>query len=368
MLLFLLAATLALLVAGLALPRVSDLAPAFWAHLVLAVGVMSLITAAMQHFVPVLTRSRGPDRWIGRLPWLMLGAGLLALSVFAGLTDDFTVTAAALVALLGAGAMFGWMRRKGRDTLGRPHPGLAWYLAAMACLVLGLGAAALLPFLPAWHTELRAFHIHVNLYGFVGLTAIGTLQVLMPTVVNRPDPMAGVRLRADLKWAMAGALLLALGKASGFGWLAWAGLAAWLAPLARLAVVWGRWYGRECLAVHGQAPVLMAALLGFACAMLAAVVEPASVSNPLSLFLPGFLFPLVSSAAGQLAPVWLHPGATTARHEAARVPLARYGGIRALLFLTSAALPLLGYRCAGLPGLTAMLWFLALFVVWLARE
>jgi hypothetical protein len=84
MLIALITATLLALLAGQLLPQAMVAAPAFWAHLVLAVGVMTLITAAMQHFVPVLTRSRGAGRWMARLPLLMLAAGGCALAVFSG--------------------------------------------------------------------------------------------------------------------------------------------------------------------------------------------------------------------------------------------------------------------------------------------
>ncbi len=41
----------------------------------------------------------------------------------------------ALVAGLGAtGAFLAWAIRRGRASLGKPHPGLAWYLAALGCL------------------------------------------------------------------------------------------------------------------------------------------------------------------------------------------------------------------------------------------
>jgi hypothetical protein len=367
MLLFLLAATLALLVAGVALPKASVLAPVFWVHLVLAVGVMSLISAAMQHFVPVLTRGRGAGRWLGRLPWVMAAAGLLSLPVFLGYLPWGMLSLAAGLGLSGVTAMLLWMHARGRQTLGRPHPGLAWYLAAVACLGAGLNAAALIPWLPEWHVELREFHSHINLYGFIGLTAIGTLQVLLPTAAGRPDPEAGMRLRLDLKWALAGALLLATGKAVGLDWLVWAGVGAWLWPLGRMALAWGRLYRREILAWHGQTPVLMAALLGYASALILNL-ELIGVSNgPLGVFLPAFLFPLVSGAAGQLAPVWALPGQGSAQHAASRASLSRHGGLRAGLFLTAALLPLLGLRCAGMPGLTAMIWFLVLFAVWLYR-
>ncbi len=364
MLIPLLAATMALLVAAIALPKVVAMSPLFWTHLVVAVGIVTLITAAMQHFVPVLTRSRSPGLWTGRLPGLMLAAGLLALAVFAGWLDYGLISVAAGLGLTGSIAMLVWMRRRWRDTLGRPHPGLDWYLAAMACLALGLTAAALIPWLPQWHGPLRAFHSHINLYGFVGLTAIGTLQVLMPTVAGQADPGAALRLRQDLKWALAGSVLLALGEA-GMPFAAWVGLAAWGWPLLHMALAWWRLHRARLLKLHGSEPVLLAALLGFVLALAGTQLD---LEYPLTVFLPGFLFPLVSGAAGQLAPVWARPGVATAWHAESRRFLGRYAGVRAILFLTSALLPVLGYRCSGMPGLTALLWFVILFVAWLWRD
>jgi hypothetical protein len=366
MLIALIAATLLAFLAGQALPKAIAAAPAFWAHLVLAVGVMTLITAAMQHFVPVLTRSRGAGRWTARLPWLMLTAGGLALAVFSGGLDFIWITLAAMLALIGVVAMLAWMRGKARNTLGKPHPGLAWYVAAMACLGFGLLAAAAMPWLPSWHAELRAFHIHINLYGFVGLTAIGTLQVLMPTAANQADPDVGARLRQDLKWALAGSLCLALGQAL---WLplAWLGGALWFWVIGRMGWAWWRLHRSRIFAWHGAEPVLAAALLGFACA-LAGVLLGLDNLLPLTIFLPGFLMPLVVGAAGQLGPVWIEAGRSMARHAADRAKITRWNSARALLFLTAAWLPLLGYQCSGMPALTALVWFGIVFALWLYRD
>jgi hypothetical protein len=373
-LIFLVALTLALLVGGIALPRLMVAPPAFWAHLVLAVGVMTLITAAMQHFAPVLTRGRGPSRAMARLPWLMLAAGILVGLALLGRLDWAMISVAALLALAGALVMLGWMRSLARAALGSPHPGLAWYVAAMGCLAAGLAAAALIPLLPAWHGMLRAFHVHINLYGFVALTAVGTLQVLMPTAAGQPDPGAAGRLRADLKWALAGSVLLALGQAVQEGWpgamgiwLAVLGVASWGWVVGRMIAAWLARFGRRLFALHGTEPALFAATLGLAAALLGSL-GLGLTSGPLSIFLPGFLFPLVSGAAGQLAPVWLRPGRREAWHDVSQRFLGRWGGARALLFVSAAALPLLGYRCAGMPALTALFWFGVLFVVWLLRD
>lgn len=366
MLIALIAATLLAFLAGQALPKTIAVAPAFWAHLVLAVGVMTLITAAMQHFVPVLTRSRGAGRWTARLPFLMLAAGGLALAVFSGGLDFFWVSAAAALALIGVVAMLVWMQDKARRTLGRPHPGLAWYIAAMACLGLGLLAAAAIPLLPVWHTELRAFHIHINLYGFIGLTAIGTLQVLMPTAANQADPGVGARLATDLKWALAGSLCLAVGQAL---WLplTWIGGALWFRVIGRMGLAWWRLHRSKIFAWHGAEPVLAAALIGFGCA-LAGVLLGLENLLPLTIFLPGFLMPLVVGAAGQLGPVWIETGRKAARHAEDRAKITRWNSARALLFLTAAWLPLLGYKCSGMPALTALVWFGIVFALFLYRD
>ena len=482
MLIALIAATLLAFLAGQALPKAIIVAPAFWAHLVLAVGVMTLITAAMQHFVPVLTRSRGAGRWMARLPFLMLAAGGMALAVFSGRLDFIYVMAAAALALIGVVGMLVWMRDKARRTLGKPHPGLAWYVAAMACLGLGLLAAMAIPLLPAWHAALRAFHIHINLYGFVGLTAIGTLQVLMPTAANQADPQVSLRLRADLKWALAGSLLLALGqafltplawlggalwfwvigrmgaawwrlhRAKIFAWhgaepvlaamaipllpawhtalrafhihinlygfvgltaigtlqvlmptaanqadpqvslrlradlkwalagslllalgqvfltpLAWLGGALWFWVIGRMGAAWWRLHRAKIFAWHGAEPVLAAALFGFACALAGVLIGLENLA-PLTIFLPAFLMPLVTGAAGQLGPVWIEAGRTAARHAADRAKITRWNSARALLFLTAAVLPLLGYQCSGMPALTALVWFGIVFAVWVYRD
>jgi len=364
MLIALVAATLLAFLAAQALPRVFSMAPAFWAHLVLAVGVMTLITAAMQHFVPVLARTRGAGRWTARLPWLMAGAGGVLEGVLAGGLDFTWVSLAAGLALGGVVWMLLWMQARARQSLGRPHAGLYWYVAAMGCLALGLVAACLMPFFPGWLPELRAFHWHINLYGFVGLTAVGTLQVLMPTAAARADPQAGARLRVDLKWAVAAALSIAVGQAVAPP-LSLLGVALWGWVVGRMLLAWWRLHRERLLVLHGAEPVLLAAVAGLVMALLGGVLDDARL-GPLTVFFPAFLMPLVTGAAGVLVPVWLNPSQPALQGDGRRV-LNRWGGVRALLFLSAGGLPLLGYQCAGMPALMALFWFGAIFVLWLYR-
>ncbi len=310
--------------------------PAAPVHLALATGAMPLIMGAITHFVPVLTRSAAPTRAVRVLPLLMLTAGLLVFSSFA-LPFGATITRdlAATLGIAGAASMTWWIHRRGAQSLGRPHPCLYWYLGAVVCLLLALLAVLVMRLWPAQYLPLRRFHLHLNTLGFIGMTAIGTLQVLLPTAAGRPDSQAAQRLRTDLKWALSGTLLIAAGAA----WqklLVWPGLVLWTIPILRLAAAWLALYRREILRLSGAIPSLSAALLGFVAALLLGAGHgfgylPAS--NTTLAYVLAFLFPLITGAASQLLSVWLRPGPQTAWHAAARQRLGRLSAVRALLFI-----------------------------------
>lgn len=86
----------------------------------------------------------------------------------------------------------------------------------VACLGGGLALVPVMIVRPDLWPSLRLLHMHLNTLGFVGLTAIGTLQVLMPTILSGPDVEASVRLRQDLPLALLGVVLIAIGAA--FWW------------------------------------------------------------------------------------------------------------------------------------------------------
>lgn len=335
--------------------------PAAPVHLALAVGAMPLIMGAMMHFVPVLTRSMAPTRAVRTLPLLMLAAGLLAflsfvLPVGSAVARDLATT----LGIAGAVSMAWWIRWRGVNTLGRPHPCLHWYLGAVVCLLLALFAVLAMRIWPEQYLPLRRFHLHLNTLGFIGMTAIGTLQVLLPTAAGRPDSRAAQRLRTDLKWALAGTLLIATGAA----WqkfFVWPGLILWMIPILRLAAAWLALYRREILHWSGAIPSLSAALLGFAAVLLLGAGHGLGylpTSGTTWAYVLAFLFPLITGAASQLLPVWLRSGPQTAWHTTARQWLGRLSAVRALLFIAGGVA--LGL---GLPwGLFLAALGLALFV------
>lgn len=337
-------------------------APAAVAHAAFAIGALPLIFAAMSHFVPVLTRSGGAEPGIHRLPLVLQAAGVAVVAVFAGWVPGWALHGALLAGLGASGVFMAWAIRRGRASLGKPHPGLAWYLAALGCL--GLALAAILAGLlwPAAYGALRLVHLHLNTLGFIGLTAIGTLHVLMPTVLGKPDPQAVPRLRRQLPWALGGVACAAL-----------AGLLPWLTPVGVglfggvvVHTLWGWWrtWGPAKLVGDGAAASLFGAGLGLLLVVLAGLPHGLG-------WLPGrpavggffalFLLPLVSGALAQLLPVWRFPGPMSPARAAMRERLVRFGALRAALFLLGGALLMAGFEAAlALPAAGVLLFGVAL--------
>ncbi|MDP1929553.1 MAG: hypothetical protein Q8K62_13695 [Thiobacillus sp.] len=327
-------------------------------HLILAVGAMPLIFGAMSHFIPVLTRTRSAAAGWVLIPVLGLAGGALVVTALSLPDMIWGRYAGALLALTAASALLVWSRRRRTGMLGRPHPCLAWYEAALASLVIALLAILAGAIWPPQTIALRRFHLHLNTLGFIGLTALSTLAVLLPTVTGKPDPQVGPQLRRDLPWAIAGTLLVAIG-AAWFAPLAGIGGILWAIPLMRLGTSWLRLYRAEILALHGAAPLLAVALAGLAISMVfgsAAAAVPGF--TPTSAFVAGFLLPLVSGAASQLLPVWLRPGVQSNWHARLRSSLGRYGGARAVLFGISGIVGGMGHEWGLQLGAATLLWFM----------
>ncbi len=320
--------------------------PALAAHVAFAIGVLPLIFAAILYFVPVLTRSAAPATPLCYLPWLPLAAGVLVVAAFHHpVFFNPLVHAAATLVLVAALIMAAWIVRRARATLGAPHPGLYWYLAAVLCLVLALLAALILPLWPQQRTALRLFHLHLNTLGFVGLAALGTLAVLLPTAAAKPDPQAAHWLRRMRMPSLAGALLVAAGAA---WWppLAYAGALLLLVPFFLLGRGWLRSLRMQVLCRHGAAPLLALALSGWGLLLLLGVLHAAGVL-PAREAIPGFLLmfllPLVTGAASQLLPVWLRPGMQGDWHRGVRLRLGRHAVLRGLTFLLGGGLVAFGW-------------------------
>lgn len=309
-------------------------------HLAFAVGIMPLILSSMSFFAPVLTRSRPATRAVALFPALALAGGVMVVIAFLTSVSLDAIATAAVTALLGAIGLLVWMAQRARRAIGPPHPSLYWYLAALGFLALGLTAMALSPLAPERFSALRRLHLHTNLFGFVALTAFATLQVLLPTVAQKPDADAGTRLRRHLPVCVAGSLALVLGSVWSM-WLSLLGLSLWAGPIAAVLRAWWREFRAQIFDIHGATPLLAAALVGFSAVLVTGAlhgfgVVPSQV--PLYLFVVSFLFPIVTGATAHLAVLWCAPGASHAQQLAAWQRLGHNGGLRAVTLMMAGGL------------------------------
>ncbi len=313
-------------------------------HLFVAGAILPLIFAAMLHFVPVLTRSGAPHPLLRKLPWLAQGAGVAVALVLEGLAPRWLLHPLATLLAALALILLLWVRRRACQCLGPAHPGWRWYGASLTCLLLALLAVPPLVSIPGAYWSLRGLHLHLNTLGFVGLAALGTLPVLLPTALGLPDPESGAWLKKRLLPVLGAVLLIAVGAAlaplSGFKLTAIAlaaagGVILFLAGLSLLL----QWRARFSLAVlwrDGAAASLSLALTGFLLLNLAGLAHGLGSLLPRPAILaygPGFLLPLVTGALSQLLPVWRWPGAGSAERSLWRARLTAGGQWRALVFL-----------------------------------
>lgn len=345
MLIYLGFSALAVFVATFALQILGEASILVTTHLIFAVAILPLIFGAIAHFVPVLTRSSGAPQAVMLAPVLLQITGLLIVLHFYGALGTAALHAAAGIALLDSLAFIGWLIYRARNTLGKPHPGWRWYLAATVCLALGLTLVPAMFIWPAWRQPLRLIHLHLNTLGFIGLTAIGTLQVLLPTVLSGPDAQATARLRSDLPWAVGGVLATSLGAA--FWWplaLIGAGLMAFVG--ARLGLAWLHRYGVRTLLGDGASAALSGALCGFLLLVAFGIAHSFGYLNgrdAVPAFIAAFLLPLVTGALSQLLPVWRYPGRLTPLRTQMRRYLVAGGAGRTLPFLCGGALLAFGH-------------------------
>jgi hypothetical protein len=208
-------------------------------------------------------------------------------------------------------------------------------------------------FIPAQRAALRLLHLHFHTLGFIGITALGTLQVLLPTVAQQPDPKVISRMHKHLKWVVAGTVITACGAA----WhrnLAWIGVILLTVPLFDIFKSWIQLYSKVIFKIHGAAPALAAALCGYVIALIIGSIHGYHQPhfNPIATFIIAFLMPLVTGAVSYLLPLWLHPGQQTPWHQAARKHLGFGGGLRALIFMAGGVMVGLGHEIG---------WYLAVF-------
>ncbi|ALJ22224.1 multicopper oxidase domain-containing protein [Microbacterium sp. No. 7] len=228
-------AWLVLAIVAVTIHRFVDHALWLMVHVPLLGAATAAILIWSQHFADTLLRRPAPGGRPGLAVRLALQTGGAAL-VTAGMlaaSVPLVIAGAALVGL--AALMHGvilWMQLRGALPA-RFALLVRYYIVAAAVFLGGIALGALMGADPTTTERLVTAHIVLNAFGWIGLTALGTLVLLWPTVLHaRADGTGG---RRALPLLAAGILLAALGPIVGIRLLVPLGMMLWLVGAALIA-------------------------------------------------------------------------------------------------------------------------------------
>lgn len=197
-------------------------APWLMVHLLLLGAVSTAILVWSQHFADTLLRRPAPGGRRGhtaRLAAHTLGSVLVVAGLLAAVWP-LVVAGGALVAG-GAVAHVVVLAGQGRGALpSRFGPMVRYYVAASALLPVGVTLGVLMArgdLSDEAHGRAYVAHVALNLLGWVGLTVLGTLVVLWPTVLHaRIDERAEKAAPRALPVVLVGLVVVGSGAATGW--------------------------------------------------------------------------------------------------------------------------------------------------------
>lgn len=327
-------------------------------HLLLLGAVTNAIFVWSSHFADALLRRRatvGSRRWqVAKSAALNVGV----LTVVAGMVSGvWTMTLVGSVVVGAAAAAHGiTLTLQVRTALAsRFGATVRYYIYASLTLPIGAGLGAALARDPVepWHGRLVIAHITLNLLGWIGLTVMGTLVTLWPTMLRTRIAEGAERVARQALPVLVGSVVVTVtGALCGLQVLASLGVAAYLGgvlwavgPLARVARVkapsaYATW------SVMAAVIWLVGSLLGLIAVLLGSPTW-ALVTDRLGLLVTplaaGFAAQVVLGAMTFLVPVVLGGGPAIVRGTQSR--LERGNAARALLInvgLVVSLLPLPG--------------------------
>jgi nitrite reductase (NO-forming) len=187
-------------------------------HLLLLGGVTNAILVWSRYFADALlhTPARPGDRRVQSVRLLALNAGVGA--VLAGVTTDvWPVTAAGATAVAGTvvwhGAALAVQLR--RSLPSRFGVTVRYYVAAAALLPVGVGLGSLMAhgLGDPTHDQVMVAHVGVNVLGWMGLTVVGTLLTLWPTMLRTRIADTAERAARDALPVLVGSVVVVAGAA-----------------------------------------------------------------------------------------------------------------------------------------------------------
>ena len=367
---------------------VADVDPWLPVHLLLLGAVSNAILVWSSYFAEALLRLPGKgDRRAeaGRLAVFNAGAVI----VVAGMTGDWW--GAVLVgATLAAGAAV-WhgavlLARMSRSLPSRFGATVRYYVVAASLLPVGIALGVVMAHVDLddeMHARVALAHVALNVLGWIGLTVLGTVVTLWPTMLHtQVADGAELAARRALPVLVASVVVLSVGALAGVAAVAAAGLVGYAAGL----VVSGRALAQEArrrpprtyatlsvaagyLWLTGTV-LALAVVVGTAGSWAAAAETADRLGAPL---LVGFAAQVLLGALSYLVPVVLGGGPTAARATGAALDTAartRVGVVNVGLVLLVAPVPDAVRTGAAAAVLLALVSFLplALRAVVIARR
>lgn len=338
-------------------------------HVLLLGAVTNAIVTWTAHFTAAMLHAPNESPRFAALRLAGLNVGVLGVLTGIGhglpavTVASATVLAATVVAHLTA------LIRMGRHGLGGRFTAAArFYWAAPLALLCGMAAGSVMGVGAdgAWHERVYAAHLSLNLLGWVGLSVLGTLFLLWPTVLGTRMVDGAMRAaRRSLPLCAAGLALAVTGMLAGWGPVAAAGLVLYLAGTAvSLVPAVQAWRRRAperpaALMLAAAAAWLLIALgVQTAAALTAATAGDLAerISSMLPWFLAGFVVQVLIGALTHLLPMVL--GGTRAIALLNRFGRTRVIAANAGIALVALPLP----RVAGVVGWALATASLAAFV------
>lgn len=206
------------------------------AHAFLAGTVLLAISGSTQTFTITAAASRPPSAaFSGGQRWLVaVGVSLVLTGVVSGI--PLVVLGGGLLTVLGLGLLARILIEAIRRSLLRRFDlSSRFYLLAIVAGVVGVGVGSLLGSGISVTSELRAVHVHLNLVGLVGLTIVGTLPTILPTLAHRRAVSGREALAA---WWLAFASVAAMMGGLGLGQIA-VGVGVLLAAVSLMMILFG---------------------------------------------------------------------------------------------------------------------------------
>jgi nitrite reductase (NO-forming) len=335
-----LAALLAIALAGGKVPG----SPWLLVHLLLLGAVTNAIFVWSSHFADALTRRRATAGSRRRQAIRLVALNVGVVTVVAGMTSALWILTLIGSMVVGAAAATHGivLARQIRSALPSRFGATArYYVCASMALPIGAGLGATLArgAVDPWHGRLVVAHVTVNLLGWIGLTVMGTLVTLWPTMLRTRVAEDAARIArqalpilvGSLGVTVAGALagtqpLAAVGAAGYLGGVLWA-----VRPMAQVALTKAP-SGYATWSVMAAVIWLAGSLLGLVAVFVTSATWPLVLDHFRLLTIPlaaGFAAQVLLGALSYLVPVVLGGGPAIVRGSQAR--LDRGGAVRAIL-------------------------------------